>query len=176
MKKIKTYDIVLSSSLAAISILLELISVETGTTKFSLYGFPILISGMLFGPLVGSLTGIVVGFVTQLVSQYGLTITTPLWMLAPLFWGLVSGIFSLIFKKQYNSILRIACVCISTSLAVLGINTLALYLDGLIMGYNTAFIIAQLAMRIGVSLALTCVYTILLYFVLPKLDFSLRKK
>lgn len=168
MKKYSIKDISLASSFAALSLILDVLSVRTESTKYTLYGFPLLFSGILFGPLVGLLTGLVSGILSQFLT-YGISITTPIWILAPMMWGFISGLlFHNAFKKK-ESPRYIILTVILTSIIVTLTNTLALYLDGLIYHYPTPYVIAQLGIRMINSILLAIVYSVLIQGILPRI-------
>ena len=50
--------------------------------KFTLEAFPILVAGLLMGPLEGLIVGFTGSAIYQIfLSSYGITATTPLWIL-----------------------------------------------------------------------------------------------
>lgn len=167
MFKIKTRQITLAAMMAALSIALDQLSLHNNTTKVTLYSFPLLLTGLMFGPLVGGIAGFVAGFIIQLL--YGLDITTPLWMLAPIAWGLISGLISYSFKNKRSSLKAVVIIVLVTSLACTAINTGCLYLDGLIKNYPTPYVIAQLGTRIFTSLVLCIPYTYALFAIMTEL-------
>ena len=103
--------------------------------KFSLKGLPIIFIAVVFGPWYGALLGGVGEFICQLVSPYGLTPTTALWILPWIAEGIIVG---LLFKHKdfrQHPILWAITVLVSC-LAVTVLNTLALWIDAKIFGYN----------------------------------------
>lgn len=171
MKKYSVKDISIASTFAALSIILDFISVRTDSTKYTIYGLPLLFAGILFGPWVGLLTGLVSGFISQALT-FGITITTPIWIVAPAMWGFISGLlFHNLFKKK-ESPKHIVITVLITSFTVTLINTLALYLDGLIYHYPTPYVIAQLGIRLITSLLLSFVYSFLIISVTPKIKIN----
>lgn len=58
---------------------------------------------------------------------------------------------------------------IITSISATLVNTLAIYLDGLIFHYPTPYVITQLGIRILTSLGLSVAYITLIYLILPNL-------
>lgn len=167
-KNEKVYMICVASMMSALSIILDVMSVKTNSTKITLYSFPLLISGFLFGPWVGLLSGIVSGLIAQVIL-YGFTITTPLWMVAPMLWGFLSGLLFFKAKKKKYSLWNISWIVVCTSLCVTAWNTLALYIDGLIFQYPTPYVITQLGTRILISMALCVPYIFLLYVIYPRI-------
>lgn len=173
MKKITVRQMVTAAILAALSLALDLVSVKTGQTKFTIYGLPLLVAGIFCGPLVGTLAGFVEGFISQVI-QYGITPTTAIWMLAPICWGGISGLIFWLFKKYRGKPISLIVTIVFTSLFVTGVNTGALLLDGLIYNYSTKFVILQLAMRFIVSFGFAVMYTILIVLIYPRLNKTIR--
>ncbi len=103
--------------------------------KFSLKGLPIVFVSVVFGPWYGALIGGIGEFFCQLVSPYGLTPTTPLWILPWVVEGIIVGLFFKHKDVREHIILWIITVVVSC-VAVTGLNTLALWLDSVIVGYN----------------------------------------
>ncbi len=168
MNKKRIYLICIASSMAALSIILELLSVRNEASKFTLYSLPLLFSGILFGPWAGLLTGIVSGFISQL-CLYGLGPTTLIWMLAPMMWGFLSGLIFHNVMKKNGSLFNISILVIGVSLSITLINTLALYLDGLLLHYPTPYVITQLGVRVATAIGLCIPYIAIIYLSLPRL-------
>lgn len=155
--------------MSALSIILEcFVKIDFGFGKLTIYALPLLVVGLSFGPLVGMLCGLVTGFVTQLYF-WGFSVTMPIWMLAPMTWGLLSGLLFKIKTLHKPSILNIAIIIGITSLSVTLINTLATWLDGVILGYHASVIFVQVMTRIGISLVMSIFYTIAVYYILKAL-------
>lgn len=171
MKNKRLFCMSVASSMAALSILLDFVSVRTNASKFTLYGLPLLFAGMFFGPWVGGLAGLVSGFISQVIL-YGITPTTPIWMIAPMMWGWLSGF---IYHKLFHRKLQIPSVVITivcTSLVVTLCNTASMWLDGLIYHYPTPYVITQLFMRIITALILCIPYSFILYLCLVRYEKS----
>lgn len=101
-KNKKVYTICIASMMAALSIILDVLSVRTDSSKITLYSLPLLLSGFLFGPWVGLLSGLASGLISQIIL-YGFSVTTPIWIVAPMLWGFLSGmLFHKAFKKERN--------------------------------------------------------------------------
>ena len=167
-KNKKVYTICIASMMAALSIILDVLSVRTDATKFTIYSFPLLLSGFLFGPWIGLLSGLTSGLISQIIL-YGFSITTPLWVIAPILWGFLSGILFHKVQKKRETLLSISLTILITSLCVTLFNTLAIYLDGLIFHYPTPYVITQLGLRFLTSLGLSAAYIALVYLILPNI-------
>ena len=168
--KITTKQITLAGMFAALAVVLDYLSFHSDTSKLTFYSLPLLLSGMLFGPWVGLLTGTVTGFLSQLLT-FGLSPTTPLWMLAPMSWGFFSGIILHYgFKKHKGNNLSLIVTIVSTSLIATALNTLCLFLDGLIYHYPTPYVLTKLAARILVALLIDVLYSTFMVLAYPRLS------
>ncbi len=114
--------------------------------KFSLKGLSIIFISVLYGPWWGALLGGVGEFFCQLVSAYGLTPTTPLWVLPWVVEGIIVG---LLFKQKdvrKHPILWVITVLVSC-VAVTTLNTFALWIDSLVVGYNPKLTAVTIPLR-----------------------------
>ena len=168
MKSSKTYKMAVAASMAALSLILDVISVRSNISKFTIYGLPLLLAGFLFGPWVGALAGAVVGFISQMLF-YGLSYTTALWMIAPIFWGFLSGLMSKYLIKDNFNLKKVILITFTTSLCVMAINSCALYLDSLILIILFVFNRGDYRPSLCVSLAFACVYCLVIYISYPRL-------
>lgn len=170
MKKNLVLKIVIAGVMGALSIVLEKFSIKVGPIyKISLYGLPLMFTSVMFGYKVGSLTGIVVGFVSQLTSEYGLTPTTPLWMLAPILWGFLSGFISSRFKDKCFYFINIAIAVLITSFVVTIVNSVVIYLDSLIFNYTATQAFIDIVIKCGISLGMGVIYTFILFLLCNRL-------
>lgn len=169
MKTSKTYKLVVSASMAALAIIIDYFSVRTNITKFTVYGLPLLITGILFGPWIGALAGAVVGFITQIIF-YGITVTTPIWMVAPIMWGFMSGLLAkILIKNNELTIPSLVTIVVVTSLTATACNSVAIYLDGVIFEYPTSVTFATIGVRVLIALGLDVVYCFIIYPIYPRL-------
>lgn len=171
MKKSLVQKMCIASILSAISIILNILSPENSTYKITIYGLPLMLCSMLYGPFIGFLAGLVTGFINQLTSKYGLSITSILWMLAPILWGTVSGV---ILKLQNNKInpynkLNIVIMVVLTSLIVTLVNSLVIYLDSIIFEYPLEMAVVDIFIKCGISLILSVFYSVALYILTNRL-------
>lgn len=175
MKKKVVLEIAIIGIMAALAIVLEKFSFPRGNSylKFTFYGLPLLVVGCMYGARVGLITGIVSSFIMQLTSEYGLTITTPLWMIAPICWGGVSGLVFYLLKRK-NNIPNMIIVSFVTSIFATLFNTVAMILEGLIFGgsyYALSNILANLPPRLISMVILAICYTFILWILIKRLSF-----
>lgn len=172
--KIITY----ACMLAACAVILEKLSVNLSlgssnyNIKLTLYGLPLLLAGMVYGIKTGFLTGLVTGFITQIIlSQYGIGPTTPIWMLAPMIWGTLSALFIKLFKNKF-SWYSIIITILATAVIVSLFNSLALYLDALILHYPHNLTIVLIFIRLGLSIVSSVIYIPLVYILIKRIHFT----
>lgn len=174
MKFSKIRILTTSATLTALSVILYFLSARSDTIAFTIYGLPLLLAGIVFGPVIGGLSGLATGIITQAL-HYGFTITTPLWLLAPLSWGLVSGIISHLMKYQitYKTLI---CNCLITSFICFAFNTLGIYLDGLIFEYPVALIYTTIILRLINATILSFVFSFILKDIAPRVAIIREKQ
>ncbi len=159
--------------LVALNIVLSILTpVRIANFKFTFEAFPILVAAILMGPVDGLIVGGLGSFVYQLFfSGYGITITTPLWILPHALSGLIAGLLS--GRKENNDFRELTPICILSSLTVTALNLLALYVDSKVFGYySKAFLFANLPVKIAVGILLSIVYA----SILPKLLAYLKNR
>lgn len=130
----KPKRLVTIAMLIAMYVVLSLFAtVRLGSMNISVASLPIIVGGALFGPLDGLIIGLLGSFMEQLLT-YGVTVTTPLWMIPATVRGLMVGLyakrcgFDMSFKQtQFITIL--------SALVVTALNTVVMYLDAKIYGY-----------------------------------------
>lgn len=103
--------------------------------RISLSGLPVILCGLLFGPLDGFLVSTAGAFLEQLVSPYGLSPTSPLWMLPAIARGVFVGFAAKSLDYKPNNIQLIAITVLSC-LLVTALNTGVTYIDAMIYTYS----------------------------------------
>ena len=134
MRNKRIFSITFCAIMAAMAIALNSVaSVQvTHSIKITFYALPLLIAGIMFGPLMGATTGIVAGVILQLISPYGISLSSPFWALAPVFWGFISGLCYKIFKKL-NRWAAVAIAVTAASISANLVNTIAMIMDSLLV-------------------------------------------
>lgn len=126
-----------------------------------------------------------IGAIGELLNQiffsgYGLTPTTPLWVMPPAIRGLILGIVAWLFRKQGDDITKHKVLyfvtIMGTALFISGLDTGLLYLDGLIMGYPVAYTWAQTGIRFLTSQITAVVVALLALPVHKAVKFLLPKE
>ena len=88
--------------LSAVYVVLSILTpIRIINFKFTFEAFPVLVAALLMGPWDGALVGSLGAFIYQLFfSGYGLTPTTPLWILPHFASGLLVGLYAR--KNNYD--------------------------------------------------------------------------
>ena len=120
--------------LAALTVILGFVSIRIGNVmKISLEDLPVIFAALLFGPADGAAVAFTGIFLYQLLS-YGITVTTPLWVLPFVAAALIVGWFAK--KAGYNNTDRqILALFLFAELLIFVLNTGAIYADSKIYGY-----------------------------------------
>ena len=121
-------------------------------------GLPILLAAYLFGAKDALVIAFLGSFLEQLMSPYGLSVTTPLWM-APVVLMAAAAAFGFFIIGRRNSLPLVLLVIILSELVLTVLNTAALYLDGYIMNYAVKALHLIALPRIinsGVRMVISC--------------------
>lgn len=167
----KTRKLALDAMLAAMCAVLGYLSLDFGNLKITFESLPILVGALLFGASDGAAIAGVGTLIYQLI-RYGITVTTPLWILPYVLGGLLVGFYA---RRRAFALSQVQTIFIVTAaeLMITVLNTGALYIDSHIFGYYTATLIyGVLALRLGI-----CVVKALAFaFLLPPLLKALQEK
>ena len=133
----KTRRITADAVLIAMYFLLgNYFAINLGGIRLTLDVLPIIVGACLFGPIDGMIIGLFGNFLFQLVGPYGISATTPLWMLPDGLWGLLTGL--LLKNAATASASRRIAVLSLSSLAVTTLTTGVMYVDCLVYKYSFA--------------------------------------
>ena len=119
----KTRKLALNAVLAAMCAALGALALDLNSIKITFESFPVLLGALLFGPL----DGLAVGFVGTLLYQllrYGVSVTTPLWILPYALAGLMTGCYA---KRRGFSLTtgQTVGIVVAAEVLVTALNTLA---------------------------------------------------
>lgn len=161
MNSQKTRRLALDAMLAAMYVVLSLVSIPMPTMKITLDSLPILVGAALFGPIDGMAVGLVGSFINQCTSQYGLTATTILWILPAGVRGLMVGLYA---KRHDFSMTTAQTVFITviSALVVTVLNTLVMYIDSWVYHYAYAAVLLTVVLRVIVGIVTAVVFSLLL--------------
>ncbi len=127
--------------------------------KVSFSTLPFVIVALLYGPVDGGVTGLVGTFISQLLT-YGITATTPIWIIPGAVQGLVAGLVYIAFKRKNKFWPITISVCVSCIMLVI-LNWVASYLDGVVIFkyWVIEYLIALIPIRLLVGVALCVAYS-----------------
>ena len=153
MPKFHTRRLCYIAAMAALSFLLNMIEVKLpGNLRITFDSLPIVVGALLFGPVDAVVAAAIGEFFTQLLSPYGLTATTLLWLIPPALRGLVVGFGALAYGRREKKLdqrpVELFAVCILASVVTTTANTAVLWLDSLLMDYYSfAVVFGSAAIR-----------------------------
>lgn len=158
----KLRRIVVVGMLSAVCFVLSrYLSVPAGSMKFTFSGLPIILASLLYGPVDGMLVGGIGEFLSQLFSPYGLTPTTPLWVLPAVLRGLLLGGYAALKKYRLGPVGTSAAIVVS-SLAVTVANGLVIWADAVLMGYfSKAYVFGATGWRFLSSVITAVLYCLI---------------
>jgi len=142
--------------LTGLFVVLTLVNIKIGPmVRISFGSLPVVFASLLFGPLDGFAVACIGEFITQTIN-YGVTLTTPFWVLVPGIRALIVGFVSLLSKKkgralENRKILYFATL-IFASLVVTCANTGVSFLDAFLYEYPFSFVWITNLIRAGISL------------------------
>ena len=177
MKKLKMKKLtILNLSICAVSIALHIVlevfcTIRIGNDlKITLSALPFIITAFLCGPLEGMITGAVGAFLSQLLT-FGVTATTPLWILPYAVQGLLSGIIYRYAFKQKVKLVPMGVSVFASGIVSVVLTWCASWLDGVVI-YKYMILealIALIPIRLLVWAAVSAVYTAVSYPVVKAL-------
>lgn len=145
------YRLVIDSLLAAIYFLLTYFKLNLSGLYITFAILPVIFVSCYFG-IFDSLIIVALGeFLYQAVGEYGITVTTPLWILPPLFRAATISLLSHHFEKKddhlENHVIIYFVSLIIGSLLTSAANTGVIYLDAYLMGYGVTYTIVTTILR-----------------------------
>lgn len=156
----KTKRIAIDGMLAAMVAVLGYIAITTNLFKVTFESFPVLLAAFMFGPVDGLAVGGIGTLIYQLL-KWGVTATTPLWILPYCAAGLLLGLYAK--KHNYkNTKKQIFVAVILAELLITAMNTGAMYIDANIYGYYfPGFIMGGLPLRLAICVVKSIVFGII---------------
>ena len=122
--------------LAAMCAVLGALSLDFGNLKITFESLPVLLAALAFGPLDGLAVGGIGTLIYQLL-RYGVSVTTPLWILPYALCGLLVGLYAKKLGFVFSG-KQLAWAVFLSSLLIFVLNTGVLWLDSIVYGYYSA--------------------------------------
>ena len=144
--------------LAALSFLLNMMEIKLpGNLHITFDSLPIIVGALLFGPVDGAAAAVIGEFFTQLLSSYGITATTVLWLIPPALRAVIVGLSARQLARRGQSLESrpVLCygVCIFAAIVTTAVNTGAIWLDSVLMGYYSfAYVFGSALIRFTSSI------------------------
>ena len=135
------------------------LSFKTPWFEVSLVSLPILLCAYFYGWVDAVAVAALGSFIEQLVSPFGLSVTTVIWMAPVMLLAAVSSLGFFLAKKAKNPV-WIVLVIVVAELVLTFANTAALYLDGYIWQYSVKALHLLLPTRLingGVRTVISCI-------------------
>lgn len=155
--------IAIDGMLAAVYFALSFLTFYIGPNalKITFVSLAFMVAALLFGPLDAMAVAFVGEFLYQLII-YGLTPTTPIWLIPPVLHALRLGIFAVLMGTEERPLVArpVACViaCLDCGFVNSIFNSAALYADSKIWGYYNFKLIFVLGLyRIVIAMAVAAV-------------------
>ena len=153
-----TKRLTFNAVLAAMCAALGTISLDFGNLKLTFESFPVIAAALLFGPVDAMLVG-GIGTLLYQVLRYGITVTTPLWILPYILCGLVVGLYAKWHRFDLDK-MRMGIIIFTGSILIFLLNTLVLYVDSKVYGYYSfVYIFGTIVPRTLICLAKAAVFT-----------------
>lgn len=171
MKRIfSTKQMAMDAVLAAVCAVLGYFGPDLGNLKITFEGLPVIVAALLFSPLDGAAVGGVGTLLYQLL-RYGVSATTPLWILPYVLCGLLVGRIGDRCAPE-RSRLRLGAAVLAGEGLIFLLNTGVIWADSKIYGYYSfPYVFGSFFLRAGICAAKTVLYAA----VLPGLLAALRR-
>lgn len=155
----KSKRIAFDGMLAAVYFALSFLVADTGTFKFTFTSLAIVAAALIFGPLDACAVALVGELLYQVII-FGVTATTPIWLVPPVIHALLLGLCAKLLGRR-QPLEEKTGLCFAACMACAAVNSLcntaALYFDSKIFGYyeyHMIFGVALIRILIGLGTAL----------------------
>ncbi len=116
-------------------VLARFMSIDLPLVQFSISSLPIILCGFLFGPVDTLAVSLLGSFLEQMLSQYGLMVTTPIWMAPVVLLGLFVSFCAWLCRYEPKS-WQVITITVIAELLFTAANTAVFYIDGMIWQYE----------------------------------------
>ena len=169
-KTFSTKQMAMDAVLAAVCAVLGYFGPDLGNLKITFEGLPVIVAALLFRPLDGAAVGGIGTLLYQLL-RYGVTATTPLWILPYILCGLLIGWIGDRCAPE-KSYLRLFLPVLAGEGLIFLLNTGVIYIDSKVYSYYSfAYVFGSFFVRAGICVAKALLYAA----VLPTLLSALRR-
>ena len=171
----KTKQLAVDGMLAAMCAVLGYLALDMGNIKITFESLPILLGALLFGPADGLAIGGIGTLLYQLL-RYGITVTTPLWILPYVLCGFLVGRAAR--RREFRlSPRQITGLVVGNELLITLLNTGAIYADSLVFDYySPAYVFGSLAIRLVICIVKAVAYALVLPAIIKAVRASLHSE
>lgn len=176
--RFKTQRMITDALLAAIYFALTYFVIKPAgeSLKITFASLAIVVTALLYGPVDACIVALIGEFLYQVIL-YGVTLTTPLWLVPPVLHALALGLAAMLFRKHgkplYERTVPCYIVCVGCALLNSCFNSVAIYFDSKIFGYyRPGIVLTMMAVRLLLAVATA----LLVALVAMPLVQSLRKQ
>lgn len=158
MFKFNTRRICWIAMLSALCFLLNMVQIRLpANLRITFDSLPVVVAALLFGPVEATLAALFGEFFTQMLSEYGLTATTMLWLIPPALRGLIIGCVAWTLRNTERPLeTRIPLcytVCLLAGILTTAANTAVIWLDSVLNGYYSfAFVFGSALIRFATGM------------------------
>lgn len=151
--KNKTYKLAAIGILSALCIVLSCLSVKTGPLTISFASLPIYVAAFYLGTPEAILVALLGGAADQIIS-YGISATTPLWLIPGILRATTASLLSYWYNKCYKKPIETSYIvtlvaCVIPSLICTFATTTVMAIDALLFDYfSWTYILSSLGMRL----------------------------
>ncbi|MDO5435103.1 MAG: folate family ECF transporter S component [Clostridia bacterium] len=178
MGKMTTKRLCLVAVFAALYFVLTMyLTIRIGNITITLASLPILILAVLYGPLESTVAAALGEFIHQLLS-WGLTLTTPLWLLPPVVRGLIVAFGCMLIRRRckvkepWEQPAAFFALLVAAAVVTTLANTGITWLDSVIFGYySKAYVFGDFVIRLFTGIGTAVV----LGFVIPPVVKALKR-
>lgn len=141
--------LVLDAMLVALYVVLSVFATVKipNVIEISWASLPVLLAAFLFRPQDAVAVALCGSFLEQLLSPYGLSPTTPLWMAPVVLQAIFAGLLVPLARRKNGKLWQVLII-VASEFLLTACNTGALYLDARIMGYTVKALIILLPPRL----------------------------
>ena len=161
--------------MAAMYFLLSLFSIKAGNIRITLTSVVTVVMAYLCGPCMAAVSVFIGEFLSQLLN-YGIGITTILWLIPPVLRAILVGNLYWLFRKvtkngvQEINFVRFLVVNSLSSIVVTIANTGIMALDALILGYYTkAYVFAAFFVRLGIGIITSVIVSFIAFPIIMRI-------
>lgn len=168
--KSKVFRITFLGLCVGLYIALSFATIRLPYQEITFKGFSVVLVSVVSGPLDGAIVATCGEFINQLTGPYGLTPTTPLWILPHVVRALIVGFMMRkkdVIENQSAWVLSV----ILSGIAVTLVNSLVIWLDALIFNYPAALTVITIVLRAAIGIVVSAAYAL----IIPPLISALKK-